>query len=465
MVIIRRREILSAKAEGELPHSQEVLGAAGTLGYGLAVDIGTTTVSLALYDLFSKKGLRGCTTINRQTTMGKDVMMRLMHCIQGRQAVLHEMIIKQLEEMAGHVWEEWAGSKLEAGHIQKMVVVGNPAMCHIFLNQPVDRLAGSPFQAAYEGNLLCYGRELGMELLADTQIQVLSGIGGHVGGDAMAVILQEKLTQDRVQLAVDIGTNAEIILNNRGHLTVCSAAAGPAFEGMGIACGMRGENGAIASVRFAPQVGNLLLEVLQDAGQTGSCQKLIPRGICGSGLVDAMAQLVRYGVVKRDGYLLQRDGQGEEALPDYLRCCLSASGERRFYLWKEDEGQGVYISQEDIRNFQAAKAAVQAGMKLLLRRGGVSLKQVEEIKVAGTFGSYVSRSSGELLGLFPVVPPERMSFVGNAAGRGAAAVLLDEGLLEQGQKLSGEIEHMELADSQEFRDYFLKAMELSPWKE
>lgn len=446
MVIVRRKVITQNKMKDT---ESELVAKSTSQSFGLVLDIGTTAVALALYQLPEGRQVEGMAERNSQTIMGKEVMMRLMHCVNGRQEKLHQLIVRQVDEMVGNIWEKHSAK----GQLCRMVVVGNPAMCHIFLNQPVERLAVSPFQTSYQGSFRCRAGELGMLYCPQLEIVVLPGIAGHVGADAVAVILAESFSREKIQLAVDIGTNAEMILNRRGELSVCSAAAGPAFEGMGISCGMRGEEGAIAGVRLAPQTGNILLDVLAGQGQA----EIVPKGICGSGLIDAVAQMVKYGVLQRDGYL----PEGEFVLWEADKAGLrdDNDGGRRSEVQRR-----IVITQEDIRSFQTAKAAVEAGMQNLLAENALTLSEVDEVIIAGVFGSHVSRKNAEAVGLFPTVEEEKLHMVGNAALRGARKALVEEGALEEAEHIAGRAKHLELARSESFQDSFLKAMELSPWK-
>lgn len=442
--------------------------------FGIAVDIGTTTVAAALYEMSDKRLCSSVSQINCQTIMGKDVMMRLMHCKQGKQEKLHEMIIEQLEDMVSKLWRESRGSSLKPGDISKMTVVGNTTMCHLFLNKSTEGLTGSPFLPAYQGLFECQGKQIGFDLMAETEIQVMPGITAHVGSDAAAVILEESLNcPDKIQMAADIGTNAEIILNNRGKLSVCSAAAGPAFEGMGLYCGMRAEEGAVAAYKIALHAENIIVTIIGnekiDAAYSSQKNNQV-RGICGSGLVDIIAELVRTGLIRPDGYLLERKEAEASQLPEFLtERLVSQNGERTFLITKQSEvgeqqSKTIFLGQQDIRNFQMAKAAVQAGMKILLEQAGLIAEQIDELVIAGMFGSVISQSNGEEIGLFPVIRGNKLRVVGNAAGRGAAKALLEPEIVKDAEKAVKNAVHVELAEIPSFQKCFLKGMELSVWK-
>ena len=413
--------------------------------YGIAVDIGTTTVALSVYQLQKRRLAGSLQERNRQCLMGSDVIMRLMHCQQGKQEQLRQMVVGQLEDMAAKICEEICSLE----EIQKMTVVGNTAMCHIFAGKDTAGLAGSPFRPDYQGAFCCKGSDVGFREMGHMDIYILPGIDAHVGADATAMITELQLfDRDKMQLAVDIGTNAEIALNCQGKITVCSAPAGPAFEGMEISCGMRGIPGAIARVKLAPQTGNIVLDVI------GQNQK--PKGICGSGLIDAVAQLLQCGMIQPDGYLLTEQEARQRGIPETFVKRLEKD---RFVLYV-GEDRKISLTREDIRQFQLAKAAVQSGIKVLLSSQGICLEELDEIWIAGMFGGHISKSNAVKTGLFPDVSPDKLKMAGNAAGRGAALALLSSRFCRQAEQIARQAQHLELASNEVFRQEFLKAMEL-----
>ena len=409
---------------------------------GFALDIGTTTIAMTAVDLYNRKIIGKMSQTNRQTAWGADVMMRIMHAGAGRLSLLQQLVVKQVEEMA---------ECLLAGRIgreYRFAVVGNTVMSHLFLGKPVDGLAGFPIESAYQGNYCCIGKELGMTVFREAEVLVLSSIAAHVGGDALAVIGARRLYDStKVQLTIDLGTNAEIILNKKGQIIVCSAAAGPAFEGKGVECGMRAAPGAMVGVKLAANTGNIVLEYL--AGRK-------PWGICGSGLADAVAELVKAGLLQEDGCLLER-GQAEgKRLSEQL---MLKDGKRRFVFCGEGQAEReIYVTQEDIRNVQLAKGAIEAGVQSLLKEAGVSLKEVDELVVAGALGSCLHLKNAVRIGLLPKAEPGCFQAVGNAAEDGAVEMLFDREFAGRMEKLAGQIRHVELANSEEFRQLMLDGM-------
>jgi len=423
---------------------------------GFAVDIGTTTIVVTAINPEQKKILGTLSHTNEQTKLGADVMMRIMHCMSGRRETLHNLVIKQVEEMAVQLWENENPKKVQ-GEQCYFFVVGNTTMCHLFLDKSVEGLAGYPFVPAYQGNYCCMGKKIGMEVFSEAEICVLSGITAHVGADALSVIGAEKLYQkDKVQLAVDLGTNAEIVLNQKGKISVCSTAAGPAFEGRGVSCGMAAKDGAIAEVRIASGNGNIILGVLEGKE---------PIGICSSGLVDLLAQLKRCKLLLKDGYLLRRSEAEKAGLPGELCNHLAVRKEQNaFLLCGEKEGKKeIYLLQSDIRSLQLAKAAIQAGIISILAAAQISLKEVDEFVVAGVLGSCVRQASAIGIGLFPEAVSEKIIFAGNAAGKGAVLGVLDTDFSEKLERLAQKISHIEIAQERGFQDCLMNAMDIQRW--
>lgn len=476
--------ILEDIITGELSRYQDIEG------YYAAVDIGTTTLSIAIYDHYGKY-VGGCAERNAQGKLGSDVMMRLMHVSEGRQEILHALIRDQIYHDLSNLLtdvvdaeytaadtdiinDEHIGDDADAvmAHLHKIAVVGNTVMCHLFLNKDTAGLRGTPFCTAYQGSCRIRGRDLGWFACPDVEITVLPGIAAHVGADAAAVLMAENLWQgDRVQLAVDLGTNAEILLNNRGNIWVCSAAAGPAFEGQGISCGCRGGAGAVSGVKLNRANGNILLDVVPDplAG------RLLPRGICGSGLVDLIAELLENNLLQPDGYMLSQTEAKERGISAVFAQRLEEEGgERRFLLYDpladkmadadRKQTKCLFVTQQDIRNFQLAKSGIQTGIALLCQQNNLDVTQIEDCRVAGVFGAFLHPDHAKASGLLPDLPSDRIHFVGNAAGRGAAQALFDPEWIPDLEKRIREVHHLELAEQDDFQTIFLQNMALGKWK-
>ncbi len=454
MVIIRqsaRGEEKSAVPKDASFFSQGGRAMENGKDFGIAVDIGTTTVAMSLFSLGRAKCLKSVARTNEQSRLGADVMTRIMNAKMGRGQILHDIATGQIEDMA----DEIRGGICGREDIVKMTVVGNPTMCHLFLNEDVGGLAGAPFKAAYEGSVKTLGKNIGLKKYENIEIYVVSGVSAHVGADAVCVLCDRQIFKpDAVQLAVDIGTNAEILLNCMGHITACSAAAGPAFEGGGIKCGMRADAGAVNGLKINKANGNIVLDVIDGEA---------PRGLCGSGLADAVSQLLRIGVLKPDGYLMGKDEARSLGLNENIKACLEPCGDGNQFAIYGGKEKKIAITQKDIRNVQLASAAIHAGIELLLEKAGVSPDAVDEMHIAGAFGGFLHVRSAMSFGLYPSIDEKKIKFAGNAAGSGAGRVLLDMNFRMLTEKYAKKISHVELAQEKGFQAKFLNAMELKPW--
>ena len=421
----------------------------------LAVDIGTTTVVVDLYTSYGEL-VATLAEDNAQGTYGSDVMMRLMHVKEGRGDLLVQRIREQIFQMGSKLICKWKSLFAQTVPVQ-MAVVGNTVMCHLFLQKDVTGLMGAPFSAAYEGCYTLLGKDVGWKDWNTLVITVLPGIAAHVGADAAAMLGNLRMWDaDKIQLAVDLGTNAEILLNNRGTLYACSTAAGPAFEGRGISHGRRARAGVINAVKLFRGAGNIELTLVSAREQND--QK--PIGICGSGLVDLLAALRRHQVMTSDGCLLS----GEEAMQinsarPFADCLTTdVKGERQFVLYDD-----IVLTQQDIRSVQLAKAAIQSGMMLLLEQAVVSVEDIQELYVAGVFGGFVNPGSAKQMGLVPSIDDKKIIFVGNAAGKGAGEALCDPKFIDMLQEHIADIHHIELAEQAKFTQVYMDSMEIAPW--
>lgn len=462
-------------------------------GFYVAVDIGTTTLSVEIYDAQGFL-LGGKAEENAQRKLGSDVMMRLMHVQQGRGDRLRDLIRNQLYCLLGKLQKEIQINRTEsdiangmesnmisetegktksntedaACEFRKMTVVGNTVMCHLFLGLDATGLCGAPFRAAYQGSFHTKGGEMGWTEYEDMDILVLPGIAAHVGADAAAVMGVQNLWQpDRVQLAIDLGTNAEILWNDHGKVYACSTAAGPAFEGAGIACGSIAKPGVITGVQMIRSNGNIILDIIPDS----QMRMLSPVGICGSGLIDSIAVLRQCGIIQPDGRMITQ----EEALSQGIHSDLAerlrknSTGQQNFVIFDSERdkinGQKtdckkIYLTQEDVRAFQLAKAAIQAGIALLCRETGRTVAEITECQIAGMFGGSLSLKNAVFCGLIPDLPEDRISFIGNAAGLGAAKALFDEDYVQELERRAGEVTHIELAKNEEFQSLYMQGMAL-----
>lgn len=432
--------------------------------YGLAVDIGSTTIAGHLCDLRTGAILATESTMNPQVAYGEDLMSRVSYAMTHKDGLekMHTAVIDTLNKLAARAAKE-AG--LQSRDLHEMVVVGNTTMMHIFLSINPQELGGAPFALANREAMDVKARELGLRLHPAANVHILPAEAGHVGADNVAVLLaEEPYNQDEMMLIVDVGTNAEIVLGNRERLFSASSPTGPAFEGAQISYGMRAAPGAIERVSLDPETKVARFRVIgeerwSDEWSVGPEAALeaqathLAAGICGSGIIEAVAELFVVGV-------LTPDGRFHPALADHPR--MQWHGRKGAYILATADqtatGQPILVTQDDVRNIQLAKAALFAGCKLLMQRAGV--ERVDRILLAGAFGSYIDPQYAMILGLIPDCDLARVTAVGNAAGDGARIALLNREKRAEAQRLAKEVAYLETAVHPDFQDEFVAALHL-----
>ncbi|MDA8211050.1 MAG: ASKHA domain-containing protein [Clostridia bacterium] len=414
--------------------------------FGLALDIGTTTVAGALYDLRTGELKATASSANPQRVYGADVISRLDFARSDPQntAILQEKVISVVNDIIVKCSQD---SKLGPQQIYLVTVVGNTCMQHLFLGINPRNLAAAPFTAVVSHSLLLPASALRLKINPAGYILTLPNVKSYLGADTVGVILATGLhNSKKTQLAIDIGTNGEIVLSYRGRLLACTTAAGPAFEGASISCGMRAAEGAIDKVNITDKV---ILSVLGNGP---------PEGICGSGLIDAVAQMLRVGLIDSSGYLLNGDEARRVVGPELAEHLREVEGETHFILGYNHPGRPVYLSQADIRQVQLAKGAIAAGINLLLKELNLTKEDLDEILLAGAFGSYIDRNSARSIGLIPWVSLARIISVGNAAQVGAVEVLLNQDLRHESERIVKQVEYVELSGRGDFQEFFVEAM-------
>ncbi len=411
--------------------------------FGLAVDIGTSTLVVSLLDLNSGEERAVSASLNPQKEYGADVISRIDYCRvkPGGLMSLWGAVMEKLSKMIGETCEE-AG--IERSDISEAIVVGNPTMQHIFLGLDPSYIGEIPYAPAICRKVRFRPVEgLGPQM-GPYPIQTPPNLSGFIGSDIVGGIISQGLFEsEEIQLLVDLGTNAEIVLGNKERLLICNAAAGPAFEGAKIACGMIGLTGAVDRVWFDEQ------DVQCHAIGGGTR----PSGICGSGLVDAIASMLDLGILDESGKM-----SDPKALPDALsekirKKLRIEAGEKRFWISAK-----VYISQKDVREVQAAKAAVAAGIEILRKKMGIELADIARVMIAGAFGSYVNPVSARRIGLIPNVPLDRVIPVGNSALEGAKMYLLSRRVRYVADQIHDIVELHELSVEKEFQEEFVSRM-------
>lgn len=417
--------------------------------YGVAFDIGTTTIMGSLHDLNSGKALAIGAATNPQNVFGADVISRITYASSS--GGLEKLQRKVIEALNGIIEELVGEAGIDRDKIYEAVAVGNTTMSHLFLGVDPTYLAPAPFIPAYQRPEILEAAEIGLAINPGGQVVVLPNIAGYVGSDTLGVILATGLEQRRDRCAViDIGTNGELALAAEGRILTCSTAAGPAFEGAQIKHGMRAADGAIEAVKI---VGDKL--TLKVIGGTA------PRGLCGSGLIDAAAELLKAGVIEPSGRLANPETTGRK-LPSPLSSRLRpGKGGFGFLLAGSGEGTSgkeVLLTQPDIRELQLAKGAIYAGLQVLLQEAGLEESDLDQVLLAGAFGNYIRKESAREIGLLPSIPLEKIAPVGNAAGRGARMALVSRSERARAFALPDLVEHVELSARADFQEAFIKAL-------
>jgi len=408
---------------------------------GLAVDLGTTKIAAYLVDLETGQTVASEGLMNPQIAYGEDVIARLALAREdsSQATLLQTLIVEALNETAA---EMCARIGAESLHIVDSVVVGNTAMHHLFLGLPVEQLTQAPYVPAVASALDIKVRDLGLHFAPGGYVHLLPNIAGYVGADHVAMLLATGMAQSEgVVLAIDIGTNTEICLAHRGALTSLSCASGPAFEGAHIKHGMRAADGAIEHLRL-----------VQDRVEYQTIGGAPPVGLCGSGILDALAQLHLAGVV---------DAKGRMGEHPRVR---QTDGPREFVLVGEGEDgsdrPAITFTQKDVRALQLAKGAMRTGINVLLETSGLNPDEIERVIIAGAFGTYIDVASAVAIGMLPRLPLERFRQVGNAAGMGAKLALISRSKRAEAQSLARRIGYVELARDSQFAKTFAQAMYL-----
>lgn len=385
-----------------------------------AVDIGTTSVVAYLLDGKTGEQMDSDSILNPQKQYGADVVMR------GSYAMEHggELLAQCIRDA---VWELLNGMTVRNERcmedIVEIVMVGNCCMHHLFLNISLDSLVRAPYEPKIKAALVLKATDYIAGVHPRADLKWLPNIGGFVGADTAACLLSTRPDlREKMTLLVDIGTNGEMVLGNRDSMTACSTAAGPAFEGAKIACGMRGSEGAIDAVWV--EENKIKYHVI------GNIEAI---GICGSGLLDAAACLLKLGKIEESGYM-----------------------EETFYFTDR-----VFLNQRDVRELQLAKAAIIAGVRILCRHQGVEVDEIEEVLLAGAFGNYLNPHSACAIGMLPRELEEKIVSIGNVAGEGARMAVRNQKEFETGCRLASEVEFLELAIKKEFQDIYVDELDFS----
>ncbi|WP_417770589.1 ASKHA domain-containing protein [Stappia sp.] len=421
--------------------------------YGLAVDIGSTTIAAHLCDLRNGRTVTSAGTSNPQIRFGEDLMSRVSY-VQMNPARLPDLVTSVRAAVDALVAKLVADVGATREDVVDAVFVGNPIMHHLFLGIDPTELGGAPFALAVAGAVHTRAADVGLELNPGARVYMLPCIAGHVGADAAAAALSTRpFEAEAVTLVVDIGTNAEILLGNRERLLAASSPTGPAFEGAEISCGQRAAPGAIERIRIDPETLEPRFKVIgldewsDDPEFAEKKDQVGVTGICGSGIIEAVAELYLAGVITTDGLI---DGALAARSPRVVQ-----KGRTHAYV-VASEGIELTIGQTDIRAIQLAKAALYAGIKLLSDKLGNP--EIGRIRLAGAFGSYIDTKYAMILGLIPDCDLAEVSGIGNAAGTGARMALVNRGERRTIERVVREIEKIETALEPKFQEHFVNAM-------
>jgi len=419
--------------------------------YGIAFDIGTTTVVGYLIDLESGEELSALAKTNPQIIHGDDIISRIEFVQRQKDSLekLQKEIVITLNEI---IRETTQKAEIDKSNIYETVIVGNTCMHHLFLGLNPINLAPSPYIPVIKESLSLKVKDIpGLSLNPAANIYMLPNISAFVGADILAGILSTSMwREDKTILLVDLGTNGEVVLGSKGELWACSAAAGPAFEGARISSGMRAAEGAIGIVKIDNKFINY--KVIED-GKV--------RGICGSGLIDLITELLKLGLINKSGKLIDREEANSELSEEIRKRIIKGQRGNKFLLVKGKEtekGKPIYLTQKDIREVQLAKAAIYAGIKILLKEVNISLEDIQEIFLAGAFGNFIDKKSAVRIGLLPNLPLNKIESVGNAAGRGAEISLCSKKMREVGEEISKKVKYVELSSRSDFQEEFIKAI-------
>ena len=421
---------------------------------GLAVDIGTTTVAGYLTDLATGEVLATESMMNPQVRFGEDVMSRITYCmLNGRKGLeeLQRTIIDGLNTIAERAAEKVG---LAPADISEAVLVGNTAMHHILLGINPEYVGAAPFAPGMHHSFDINAERLGLKILPAGNVHVLPIEAGFVGADNVGCLLaDEPHRRDEITLLIDIGTNGELVLGNKEKLISCSTATGPALEGGEIQYGIRATAGAIENVKVEPETLDVLFKVIGDEEWSDGQRNMGAKGICGSAIIDAIAEMFKARVIKKNG-------QFNKEL-SHPRVRKNAKGMDEFVVaWKHETAleEDISITIKDVRAIQLAKGALYSGCQIMLRKLGV--EKFDRLAIAGAFGSHINKYQAMVIGMYPDCDPETIEFIGNAAGDGARIALVNVDKRREADEIARRVEYVELALEEDFNDRFGEAMQL-----
>ena len=421
--------------------------------FGAAIDVGSTTIAAHLCNLSTGEVIASAGVMNPQIRFGEDLMSRVSYVMMnpGGEHEMTRVVREAINDLLAQVTAE---AEVSVNDILELTFVGNPIMHHLLLGINPIELGGAPFALATDGAVRLWASELELKVHPNARVYVLPCIAGHVGADTAGVILSEAPhLREEMTLLVDVGTNAEIVLGNRRHLMAASSPTGPAFEGAQISCGQRAAPGAVERVRIDPQTLEPKFKIIgcdlwsDEPGFVEQSAATGVTGICGSGIIEVIAEMFLAGILDEDGVI---NGELASRSPRVL-----PEGRTFSYLLHEGE-ISLKITQNDVRAIQLAKAALYAGVRLLMDH--MRVDHVDRIRLAGAFGSHIDVKYAMVLGLVPDCPLEHVTSAGNAAGTGARITLVDRKARGEIEDMVRRVQKVETAVEPRFQEHFVSAM-------
>ncbi|AQT69028.1 Na(+)-translocating NADH-quinone reductase subunit F [Anaerohalosphaera lusitana] len=413
--------------------------------FGVAVDLGTTSIVATLFDMLTGETAGVAADANPQETYGADVVSRIEYASKpdGRNQ-LQKKVVDCFNSLIARLCDN---ADIEPEQIYEITVAGNTPMHHLLLGLPVEQLGQAPYRAHSTEPQEIRAAELGIKANSAAHLYAIQCISGFVGADTTAVALAVGMDKtSEMTLVIDIGTNGELILGSSDKMFAASCAAGPALEGAKISKGSRAVEGAIEAV-----------VINEDDIDVDVISGTVPRSICGSGLIDALAVMTELGIIDSTGAMKSQDEIDQ--LPKKIAERITERDGQKCFILAWDDGQGeVYLNQKDIRETQLAKAAIRAGIEMLLKKAGIGIADVEQVLVAGAFGNYIRKESALGIGLLPPVDLHKVHFVGNAASSGAQMALISCSARKTASQTCEKIEYVELAMEMEFQMLFAEAL-------
>lgn len=413
--------------------------------YGVAIDIGTTTVVLYLIDLLEGSLIDIASTYNSQITYGDDVITRIVHATEhGALKGLNKAVISDINELLSLLRKT---HHIDTDSIDCFVVSGNPTMTHLFLGLDPEAIREEPYIPTANCFPIAFSRELGLQANPNTPVYTLPCVASYVGGDIVAGVLATRIhTKNELNMFIDIGTNGEIVLGNAEWLVAAACSAGPCFEGSGIKHGMRATDGAIEDIKINRETLEPELQVIGEDTRPGN-ESFQPIGICGSGMIDAVSEMFLTGILDQKGRLQrgisERIRDGEEGLE---------------FVIHSAKGRDIVLTEPDIENIIRAKAAIYAGFSILLKEVGYTFDDVNTIYIAGGFGKFLDIEKAIILGMLPEMPREKFQFMGNTSIKGAYLCTLSRTMREEAEEISKKMTYLELSVSRSFMDEYVSGL-------